>query len=295
SAEVDAIEANAQQLLDLIPNYEALIVRSRTKVTAEVIGRGTKLRVIGRAGTGVDNIDVRAATARRISVVNAPTASTISVAELAIGHMISLARHLPEADRTMKDGNWEKKRFEGTELHDKVLGLLGSGRIGAEVAKRAHAFGMDVIAYDPYLLPKTAEERGIRLVSFEEILRDSDFLSVHAALTPETKAMIGPAQLRAMKRTAFLVNCARGEILQETALAKALADGVIAGAALDVFEKEPPTGSPILSTPNVAFTPHLGASTREAQARAGEIVVDEVLKALRGQKPEFAVNPEVYP
>ncbi len=294
SAEVDAIEANAKELLDLIPNYEALIVRSRTKVTAEVIGRGKKLRVIGRAGTGVDNIDVRAATARRISVVNAPTASTISVAELAIGHMISLARHLPEADRTMKDGNWEKKRFEGTELHDKVLGLLGSGRIGAEVAKRAHAFGMDVIAYDPYLLPKTAEERGIRLVSLEELLRESDFLSVHAALTPETKSMIGPAQLRAMKRTAFLVNCARGEILQETAVAKALADGVIAGAALDVFEKEPPTGSPILSTPNVAFTPHLGASTREAQARAGEIVVDEVLKALRGQKPEFAVNPEAY-
>jgi len=294
SAEVDAIEADAKQLLDLIPNYEALIVRSRTKVTAEVIGRGTKLRVIGRAGTGVDNIDVRAATARRISVVNAPTASTISVAELAIGHMISLARHLPEADRTMKDGKWEKKRFEGTELHDKVLGLLGSGRIGAEVAKRAHAFGMDVIAYDPYLLPKAAEERGIRLVSLEELLRESDFLSVHAALTPETKAMIGPAQLRAMKRTAFLVNCARGEILQETAVAKALADGVIAGAALDVFEKEPPTGSPILSAPNVAFTPHLGASTREAQARAGEIVVDEVVKALRGQRSEFAVNPEVY-
>jgi len=293
-ADVDAIEADTKQLLNVIPGYEALIVRSRTKVTADVLSRGTKLRVVGRAGIGVDNIDVHAATARRIAVVNAPTASTVSVAELAIGHMISLARHLAGADRSTKDGKWEKGKFEGVELHGKVLGLLGSGRIGAEVARRAHAFGMDVVAYDPYLPPKAAQDRGIRLVSLDELLRSSDFLSVHAALTDETKGMIGETQLRAMKRTAFLVNCARGGIVQEAALAKALKEGAIKGAALDVFEKEPPTGSPILSAPNVAFTPHLGASTHEAQARAGDIIVEQVVKALRGEKPEFVVNPEVY-
>ena len=293
-ADVDAVEADAKQLLNVIPGYEALIVRSRTKVTADVLTRGTKLRVVGRAGIGVDNIDMHAATARRIVVVNAPTASTVSVAELAIGHMISLARHLATADRSMKDGKWEKGKFEGVELHGKVLGLLGSGRIGAEVASRAHAFGMDVVAYDPYLPPKAAQDHGIRLVSLDELVRSSDFLSIHAALTDETKGMIGETQLRAMKRTAFLLNCARGGIVQEAALTRALKEGAIAGAALDVFEKEPPTGSPILSAPNVAFTPHLGASTHEAQARAGDIIVEQVVKALRGEKPEFVVNPEVY-
>jgi len=265
------------------------------KVTAEALAKGSRLKVVGRAGIGVDNIDVKAATARRVPVVNAPTGSTISVAELAIGHMLSLARQLPEADRTMKEGKWEKKRFEGRELFGKVLGLLGSGRIGAEVATRARAFGMDVIAYDPYLPPQAAKDRGIRLVpTLQDLLRQTDVLSVHAALTPETKGMLGAKEFALMKRTAYLVNCARGEIVQEAALADALKAGTIAGAALDVFEKEPPAGSPILSAPNTAFTPHLGASTHEAQARAGAVIADQVLKALAGARPEFLVNPDAY-
>ena len=292
---VDLVEADPKQLLEIIPNYDALIVRSRTKVSADVIAKGAKLKVIGRAGIGVDNIDVRAATGRRVPVVNAPTGSTISVAELAIGHMLSLARQIPEADRTMREGKWEKKRFEGRELQGKILGLVGSGRIGAEVAKRAHAFGMEVIAFDPYLPPTAAKERGIRLVdSLPALLMQADYVSVHAALTAETQGMIGAKELALMKRTAYLVNCARGEIVHEAALAEALTLGTIAGAALDVFEKEPPTGSPILSAPNTVLTPHLGASTHEAQARAGGIIAEQVLKVLRGEKPDFAVNPEVY-
>ncbi len=292
---VDLIEADPKQLLEVIPNYEAIIVRSRTKVTADVLAKGAKLKVVGRAGIGVDNIDLKAATAKKIPVVNAPTASTISVAELAMGHMLSLARHLTEADKTMKEGKWEKKRFEGTELSGKTLGLLGSGRIGAEVAARAHAFGMDVIAYDPYLPPEAAKARGIRLVpDLATLLKGSDFLSVHAALTPETKGMIGEKELATMKRTAYLVNCARGPIIKEAALAAALKAGTIAGAALDVYESEPPAGSAVLGAPNTAFTPHLGASTFEAQSKAGAIIADQVLKALAGQRPDFVVNAEVY-
>ena len=291
----DVVEADPKQLLEIIPNYYALIVRSRTRVTADVIAKATKLKVIGRAGIGVDNIDVKAATARKIPVVNAPTGSTISVAELALGHMLSLARQIPEADRSVKEGKWEKKRFEGRELHGRILGLVGSGRIGAEVSRRAQAFGMGVIAFDPYLPAPAAKERDIRLVdSLPALLMEADFLSIHAALTPETKGMIGAKQLALMKRTAYIVNCARGEIVQEVALADALKAGTIAGAALDVYEKEPPTGSPILAAPNTIFTPHLGASTHEAQARAGGIIADQVLKVLKGEKTDFAVNPDVY-
>ena len=291
----DVVEADPKQLLEIIPNYDALIVRSRTRVTADVIAKAVKLKVIGRAGIGVDNIDVKAATLRKIPVVNAPTGSTISVAELALGHMLSLARQIPEADRSVKEGKWEKKRFEGRELHGKILGLVGSGRIGAEVSRRAQAFGMGVIAFDPYLPVPAAKERDIRLVdSLPALLMEADFLSIHAALTPETKGMIGAKQLALMKRTAYIVNCARGEIVQEVALADALKAGTIAGAALDVYEKEPPTGSPILAAPNTIFTPHLGASTHEAQARAGGIIADQVLKVLKGEKADFAVNPDVY-
>src|SRR2546426_1160178 len=221
--EVSVQELDSKALLSAIPSYHALIVRSRTKVTKDVLDRGASLKVVGRAGIGVDNIDVTAATARRIVVVNAPTASTVSVAELAVGHMLSLLRHLPEADRSVKEGKWEKPRLEGRELFGKTLGLLGSGRIGAEV-----------------------------------------------------------------------VNCARGEVVQEAALADALRAKTIAGAAIDVFEREPPVGSPLLAAPNVVFTPHLGASTTEAQARAGTLIAEQVMKALGGQRPEFVVNPTVY-
>lgn len=292
--EVDVAELDAGQLLESLPAHHALIVRSRTKVTKEVIGRAANLRVVGRAGVGVDNIDVAAATARKIAVVNAPTASSVSVAELAIGHMISLYRHLAVADRSVKEGRWEKKKFEGRELAGKVLGLVGSGRIGAEVSRRAAAFGMRVLAYDPYLTPDTAARIGVTLVGKERLLQEADILSIHAALTPETRGMIGARELSLMKHTAILVNCSRGEIVQEAALADVLRSGAISGAALDVFEKEPPAGSPLLDAPNVAFTPHLGASTREAQAKAGAIIAEQVLKVLAGERPEFLVNPQAY-
>jgi len=291
--EVTVAEPDPKQLLEQIPGYHALIVRSRTKVTKEVLARADSLKVVGRAGVGVDNIDVAEATARGVAVVNAPTASTVSVAELAIGHMISLLRHLADADRSVKEGKWEKKKFEGHELFGKVLGLIGSGRIGAEVAKRAAAFGMRAIAYDPYVKPEMARESGIELLDLTSVLQDADVVSIHAVLTPETRGMIGAKELSMMKRTAVLVNCARGGIVQEAALAEALRAGTIAGAALDVFEKEPPAESPLLAAPNVVFTPHLGASTHEAQARAGAIIADQVEKALSGRPPDFLVNREV--
>ena len=292
--EVTVAELDGKQLLEAIPTYHALIVRSRTKVTKEVLAKGSALKVVGRAGVGVDNIDVAEATARKIPVVNAPTASTVSVAELALGHMISLSRRLTEADRSIKDGRWEKKRFEGHELSGKILGLIGSGRIGGEVAKRAHAFEMRILAYDPYLPPETAKALGVEIVDRDVLLRSSDYISIHAALTPETKGMIGPKELSMMKRSAYLVNCARGEIVQGAALAEALRAGTIAGAALDVFEVEPPKDPALLSAPNVAFTPHLGASTHEAQARAGALIAEQVLAALAGRRPDFVVNREIY-
>ena len=292
--QVDVQELDAKGLLTAIASYEGIIVRSRTKVTKEVFSRATRLKVVGRSGVGVDNIDVEEATARKIVVVNAPTASTVSVAELAIGHMVSLLRHLPEADLSVRSGKWEKARFEGRELFGKTLGLLGSGRIGAEVAKRAQAFGMKVIAHDPYMASTTANGLGIRLVGKDELFRDADVLSIHAALTAETRGLVGAPQLSKMKRSAVLVNCARGEIVDEAALADALRAGTIAGAAIDVFATEPPVGSPLLTAPNAVFTPHLGASTAEGQARAGAIVAEQVIQVLEGRRPEFVVNPKVY-
>ena len=291
---VDVIEANPKQLLDLVRDVDAIVVRSRTKLTAAVIEKATKLKVIARAGVGVDNIDLDAATKRGIPVVYAPAASTVAVAELAIGHMLSLARHLSEADRSVKEGKWEKRRFEGVELAVKTLGLVGSGRIGAEVARRARAFGMRVLAYDPYLTAAAARERGIELTDLATVLGSSDFVSVHAALTPETRGMVGARELGMMRRTAYLVNCARGEIVQEEALADALRAGTIAGAAIDVFSKEPPTGSPLVGAPNIVFTPHLGASTKEAQARAGAVVAEQVELVFAGKRAEFVANPDVY-
>ena len=294
SHQVDVQELDPKGLLAAIPGYHALIVRSRTLVSKAVLATAKNLKVVGRAGVGVDNIDVAEATARKIVVVNAPIASTVSVAELAIGHMLSLLRHLPDADRSVREGKWEKKRLEGRELFGKTLGLVGSGRIGAEVAKRAQAFGMRVIAYDPYLSPSAANGLGIRLVDKDTVFREADVVSIHAALTPETSGMISAAEFARMKPGAVLVNCARGEIVQEAALAEALSSGRLAGAAVDVFEAEPPVGSPLLAAPNVVFTPHLGASTHEAQARAGSTIAEQVLKVLEGNRPDFLVNPDVY-
>ncbi|MFQ5838455.1 MAG: hydroxyacid dehydrogenase [Thermoplasmata archaeon] len=291
--DVNAKEVSPDELLEIIGDYDVLVVRSRTKVTREVLRRGTSLRVVARAGVGVDNIDVEAATERGIMVVNAPAGSTQSVAELAVGLMLCLARRIPEADRSMKEDRWEKSRLKGVELAGKVLGLIGSGRIGGRVATICQALGMTVIAFDPYLQEEVARERGIELTRLDDVLQRSDFISIHAALTEETSHMISHPQLSMMKRTAYLINCARGKIVDEEALVEALQDGRIAGAGLDVYEKEPPSGSPLLELGNVILTPHIGASTAEAQRRTGLLAVEQVTKAVMGDEPEFLVNKEV--
>ncbi|MEW6069580.1 MAG: phosphoglycerate dehydrogenase [Candidatus Thermoplasmatota archaeon] len=292
--EVVFSELSPEELMREIEKYDALVVRSRTKVTREVIEKGKNLKVIGRAGVGVDNIDVKEASKRKIIVVNAPTSSTVAVAELTLAHLLALARHLTKADKSTKEGKWEKKAFMGIELSGKILGLIGVGRIGSEVAKRARAFGMKCLTYDPYLSAEKAQEFGVQLVTLDTLLKESDFISIHAALTKETKGLIGAKELAKMKSSAYLINCARGGIIDEKALFEALKDKKIAGCALDVFEKEPlPSDSPLLKLDNIIFTPHLGASTEEAQKKAGDIIAEQVLKALRGEKPEFIVNPEV--
>lgn len=291
--EVTATEISKEELLARIGEFEALIVRSRTRVTEAVLDRARTLRIVARAGVGIDNIDLPAATARGVLVVNAPTGSTQSVAELAVAMMLSLARRLPEADRSVKAGRWEKSRLKGAELSGKVLGLIGSGRIGGRVAQICRGFGMQVLAYDPYLPKDVAAEREIRLTSLEEVLREGDVISIHAALTEETEHLVGAPQLALMKPSAFLVNCARGAIVDEAALSHALEANQIAGAGLDVYEVEPPGKSPLRAFPNVVLTPHIGAATREAQRRTGLVAVEQVLQALRGERPEFLLNPEV--
>jgi D-3-phosphoglycerate dehydrogenase len=292
--EVTAKFHDKDELLDVISDYDALIVRGKTKVPKEVIEKGDKLKVIGRAGIGVDNIDVDFATEKKVAVVNAPRSSTISVAELAMGHMISMARHLPFADKSMKAGLWEKKKLMGTELHGKTLGLVGCGRIGAEVASRAVAFGMNVLAYDPYLPKEVQEKIQCTFIELDPLLKESDFISIHSLLSDETRGMIGKEQFEMMKDTVCIINCARGPIIDESALLDALEKGKIGGAALDVYEKEPPEGSPLLIAPNVVFTPHLGASTVEAQIKAGTTTAQQVDKVLSGEKPDFVVNSQLY-
>ena len=291
--EVVFSELDPKGLLNEIEKYDALVIRSRTKVTKEVIKKGKNLKVIGRAGVGVDNIDVPEATKRKIPVVNAPGGATVSVAELTFAHMLSLARNLSKSDKTMKNGEWEKKTLKGTELCDKTLGLIGSGRIGTEVGKMAIAFGMKVIVYDPYLSKETAEKHSFELADLDSLLKNSDFISIHTPLTDETKKMIDEKEFKKMKNTAFIVNCARGGIIDENALYNSLKEGKIRGAALDVYENEPPKNSPLLTLDNIVFTPHIGASTKEAQIRAGTITAEQVLKILNNEKPDFCVNKEI--
>jgi D-3-phosphoglycerate dehydrogenase len=292
--EVTAKFHDKDELLDVISDYDALIVRGKTKVTKEVIEKAEKLKVVGRAGIGVDNIDVDFATEKKIAVVNAPRSSTFSVAELTMGHMMSVARHLTFADKSMKAGLWEKKKLMGIELHGKTLGLVGCGRIGAEVASRAVAFGMNVLAYDPYLPKEVQEKIQCTFTELEPLLKDSDFVSIHSLLNDETRGMIGKEEIEMMKDTVYIINCARGPIIDEAALVEALENGKIGGAALDVYENEPPEGSPLLIAPNVVFTPHIGASTVEAQIKAGTITAEQVDKVLSGEKPDFVVNFQLY-
>ena len=280
------------QLLEIIPQFAGLVVRSQTKVNAKVIEAATNLKVIGRAGVGVDNVDVEAATKRGIIVMNTPGGNTISTAEHAFSMMMSLARNIPQAHATVKAGKWDRKKFEGVELYNKTLVVLGMGRIGTEFARRAMAFGMRVLAYDPYLSASRARSLQVELVeSLDDILPRADFITLHMPATPETKHMINAARIATLKKGVRIVNCARGGLIDETALYAALKEGRIAGAALDVYETEPPPAEfPLRDLPNIIFTPHLGASTTEAQEGVGIEVAQQIRAALLDGEIRNAVN-----
>src|SRR5688500_10973138 len=249
-----------------IKGMDAVLVRSATKITRESLAQADRLSVIGRAGVGVDTIDVEAATERGVAVLTAPAGNTVSAAELTLALILALARHVPAADRSMRAGQWDRKSFNGTELQGKTLGLLGAGRIGSEVARRARAFGMQVVAYDPFLSEERAQAIGLELATLDTIVREADIISVHVPLTETTTGLIGERELAMMKPSSFVVNVARGGVVDEKALHRALTQNRIAGAALDVFEKEPlPADDPLRALDNVVLTPHLGASTVEAQ------------------------------
>ena len=272
-----------EELLKVVDRYDAIIVRSRTKVDVEVLRRAVRLKVIGRSGVGVDNIDVEEAERRGVKVLRTPEGPSVSVAELTVALMLCLARMVPYADRAMKDGKWVKRELMGVELKGKRLGVVGFGRIGYEVAKRARAFEMEVLVYDIGLdrLMDRVREVGARGLSFEELLCESDFVSMHVPLTPKTRHMIGEEELKAMKPTAYLINTSRGSVVDEEALLRALKEGWIAGAALDVYEVEPPTNMELIRLPNVVCTPHIGAQTVEAQRRNSVLIANKLLNALK--------------
>jgi D-3-phosphoglycerate dehydrogenase len=277
-------------LLAAITDAHAILVRSATKVDAEAIAAAKSLKVIARAGVGLDNVDIKAATNAGVMVVNAPTSNIISAAELTIGHILSLARHIPAGHASLAQDQWKRSKYTGVELYEKTIGIIGLGRIGALITARMQAFGTKVIAYDPYVTSARAQQLGVTLVSLEEVLETSDFITIHMPKTPETTGMIGDEQLALMKPTAFIVNVARGGLIDEDALYRALSANTIAGAGLDVFVNEPPTGSPLLALDNVVVTPHLGASTNEAQEKAGVSVAKSVRLALSGELVPDAVN-----
>jgi D-3-phosphoglycerate dehydrogenase / 2-oxoglutarate reductase len=279
-------------LIEIIPEFSAIVVRSQTKVTADVLNAGGKLRVVGRAGVGVDNVDVEAATQRGVLVLNAPGGNTVSTAEHAFSLLLSVARKIPQADATLRAGKWDRKNLEGVELYNKTLGVIGMGRIGSELSRRAIAFGMRVIAYDPYLSATRARSLQVELVDeLDDLLATSDFISLHTPLTPETRHILDAGRLQRTKRGVRIINCARGGLIDETALANALRDRHVAAAALDVFEIEPlPNDSPLRSTPNLILTPHLGASTAEAQESVGIEIAQSIRAALLEGTIRNAVN-----
>jgi D-3-phosphoglycerate dehydrogenase len=295
-AEVDARQGvSPDELLRIVGEYDALIVRSASQVTAEVIAAGQRLQVIGRAGVGVDNIDIDAATRQGVVVVNAPAGNSNAVAEHTIALLLALARRLHPAIASLKEGRWEKSGLQGIEVLGKVLGLVGLGRIGTLVASKAKGLDMRVMAYDPYISSARAASLGVELATLQEVLAQSDFISVHTPLTPQTHGMLGRAQLALVKPTAYLLNCARGGIIDEAALDEALSQGRIAGAALDVFEVEPAVHSHLVDLPNVIATPHVGASTAEAQEQVAMDVARAVVDVLQGRIPETPVNMPYVP
>jgi D-3-phosphoglycerate dehydrogenase len=279
-----------EDLLGAVRGANALIVRSATKVTDAVLDAAGELVVVGRAGIGVDNVDVLAATRRGVMVVNAPQSNILSAAEHTIALLLAQARNIPQAHAALKQGKWERSRWEGVELHGKTLGVVGLGRVGALVAQRALSFGMRLAAYDPYVSAERARQMGVDLMTLDELVRTADFLTVHLPKTPETVGIIGKDLLAQAKPGLRLVNTARGGIVDEQALAMAVQEGIVAGAGLDVFSEEPMTASPLFELDTVVVTPHLGASTREAQDKAGDTIAEMVLLALGGDFVPFAVN-----
>lgn len=289
-----------EQLQAILGDYTALVVRSETKVTAPIIAAGKNLRVIARAGVGVDNIDLDAATRAGILVVNSPTGNIVAAAEHAIAMLLAMSRHIPAANAALKDGRWERSRYLGVEVRHKTLGIVGLGKVGAEVARRAKGLEMRVIATDPFASPDLARSLGVELLSMEELLPQSDFITIHTSLNTSTKGLIGERELALMKPQARIVNCARGGIVDEAALLTALKEDQLAGAALDVFSSEPPANDPVLlelvQHPRVVVTPHLGASTEEAQVMVALDVAEQVVSVLNGGLARGAVNaPLILP
>jgi len=295
--EVDVkLDLSPEELIAEIPDYEALIVRSATQASREVIEAGTKLKIVGRAGVGVDNVDVTAATERGVIVCNAPTSNIVSACEQTFALMLACARRTPQANRSMKDNKWDRGKFTGSELYQKTLAIIGLGRIGALVAKRAQAFEMNLIGYDPFATPEHAAEIGVKLYeNLDDVLPLADFITVHLPKTKETIGMFGPEQFAKMKNGVYVVNTARGGIYNVDALADAIKSGKVAGAGIDVYEKEPCTQSPLHELDQVILTPHLGASTKEAQARAGIQIAEYILLGLEGKMVPTAVNVALIP
>lgn len=279
-----------EELVAAVVGAHALIIRSATQVTAEVLAAGTDLIVVGRAGIGLDNVDTATATARGVMVVNAPQSNILTTAEHTMAMLLAQARNIPQAHAALKQGRWERSRWEGVELADKVLGIVGLGRIGKLVAQRAHAFGMKIVAYDPFVSEDRARQIGVELVDLERLVAVSDFVTLHVVKTPETVGMFGKDLLSKAKPGLRIVNVSRGGVIDEAALAEAIRDGRVGGAALDVFASEPTTESPLFELDEVVVTPHLGASTREAQDKAGDTIAEMVELALAGEFVPFAVN-----
>jgi D-3-phosphoglycerate dehydrogenase len=296
-AEVDVItNLSPEELVKKIKDYDALVIRSGTKVTAEVINAADRLKVIGRAGVGIDNVDVEAATKKGIIVLNTPGGNTISAAEHTIAMMMALARNIPQANAALHKGEWNRKKYTGVEFFNKTLGIVGLGRVGAEVATRMKSFGMQIVAFDPFITEEKAKQLGITLAPLEQVLREGDFITVHTPLTNETRNLIDEDEFKIMKPGVRIVNCARGGIINEASLAKAVAEGKVAGAAVDVFTKEPPTGNPLLEQDKIITTPHLGASTAEAQVNVALAVADQILAIAKGGLPTNAINmPAISP
>lgn len=280
-----------EELLETIGEYDALMVRSASKVTPDIIEKADKLKIIGRAGVGVDNIDLPAATAKGIIVINSPSGNTTAATEHTMAMMLSLARHIPIANETTQKGEWNRKKYKGVELKGKTLGIVGLGRIGGGVAIRSQSFDMNVIAYDPYMNEERAKNLGVRVGSLQEVIRESDFITVHMPLTPETKGMISMKEMKEMKKGVRLINCARGGIIDEKDLAEAVKEGIVAGAAIDVFTSEPlDENNPLRGVPGIILTPHLGASTVEAQIAVSVDVAEGIFAALKGEPVTTAVN-----